>query len=353
MDNFKDVNEAIANASTARELILTDRNLRTLPKQIARLVNLEVIDISINELRRLPSWLFSFKKLRVLNISCTSLDHIPDAIGNLTLLEELYLGGFDGFTQLPETLGKLTHLRILDLRDANSLITLPSCLSSMPAIEELYLVRTSNLVNVNDVITKLPKLRKLVMDDISLTSLEIKPESLDELQSLTISRTEITYLPDWIGSLQYLQELYIDSNSNLIAIPVAIGDFPSLRVLKIELKKLLAVPFDIGKLTHLERLSLTRFGFTELPNWIFDIASLKFLSLGLNPIENVTYDISRLRQLEKLYFGYNPKLVSQREQIEAWLPNCEVNLTPTVVITPPKDQSNLSTLLARDLPENR
>jgi Leucine-rich repeat (LRR) protein len=327
MDSFTDINSAITLASITNELILKDYNLRSLPKEIAELVNLEVLDISVNELRKLPSWLFKFKKLRVLNISCTFILQVPNAIGDLISLEELYLGGFDGFTKLPETLGKLTNLRILDLTNANSLMALPDCLMSMQAIEELHLVRTSDLVNVNSVITKLPKMRKLVMDDISLTSFIIKPESWNGLQSLTISRTEIAYLPDWIGSLQELEELYLDSNSNLATIPAEIGNLSALRVLDIELNKPLSVPHNLTKLVHLERLVLTRFGFTEIPNWIFDLSKLKFLSLGLNPIESVSPDISLLLQLERLYFGYNPRLASQYKQIEAWLPNCKVDLT--------------------------
>jgi Leucine-rich repeat (LRR) protein len=328
MDSFTNVHEAIAHVDTALELILTDRNLHTLPKEIAQLVNLEVLNISINELRKLPSWLFDLKKLRVLDISCTSMDDIPDAIGDLLALEELILGGFDGFTHLPETLGKLTRLRKLDLTDANSLLSLPECLSSMPSIEELHLVRTSALVNVNDAINKLPKLRKLVIDDISLTSLATKPELWNGMQSLTLARTEITHLPDWIGSLQLLEELYIDNNNNLTAIPPEIGNLMSLKVLDIELYKPLTIPNSLGKLIQLERLVLTRFGFTAIPKWIFDLSSLKSLSLGLNPIEYVSYDLSSLQKLEKLYFGYNPRLASQREQIETWLPNCAIVLTP-------------------------
>ena len=86
-EQFTDVDEAVKHASTARELLLREQDLRTLPKKIAKLTKLEVLDVSANPLRKLPDWLFELKTLRVLHVHGTSLTEIPEAIGGLAALE--------------------------------------------------------------------------------------------------------------------------------------------------------------------------------------------------------------------------------------------------------------------------
>lgn len=322
-EQFTNIDEALEHAHSARELLLRDRKLNTLPDKIAQLTHLEVLDISVNPLHTLPKWLFELKTLRVLRMDCTGLDKIPAELGSLSALEELSVGGFDKFTQLPPTITSLHHLRKLDLTDASHLSALPD-LSALESLQELFLTRTRKLANLPEALTRLPSLHTLFMDGVPRSVLPDKPGSLVSLRKCRLTETQVTELPSWIGSLDKLESLYLEDNEELSVLPEELGDLRSLRELYIGLAMPIPLPASLGKLANLEKLCLVSCNLTDIPEWVFGLTNLKILYVALNPITRVLPGISKLKHLQTLDLGYNPEVFAQRAEIQGWLPQCEV-----------------------------
>ena len=76
---------AIADMGTwtsLTELNLSTNQLKVLPDDIDKLVNLEVLILSNNQLKRLPSQIGNLKKLRELDMEENQLDGLPNEIGD-------------------------------------------------------------------------------------------------------------------------------------------------------------------------------------------------------------------------------------------------------------------------------
>ena len=340
---FTNVNDALKHADSARELDLRDRNLRTLPKSIAKLTRLEVLDIADNPIRNLPDWLFELKSLRILDATSTTLEEVPAEINALAALEELYLRS-NPFVQLPATLTSLSKLCMLDLSGAWQLEKLPD-LSPLTALQELRLAGMRNVTNLDEALAHLPPLSTLLLDDVPLTAFPDKPGSLTNLRDLTVASTSIQQLPRWIGSLDKLERFYFEFNSQIESLPDDLGNLRALRELYIGLSRrgptpksgprIIPLPRSLGKLVHLENLTLDSCNLEEIPDWVFDLTNLKTLHIGGNPLKRVSPSLAKLKALRTLYIGCKPAIYPQKEEIQSWLPECEIELTgePRRVVT--------------------
>ncbi len=148
-------------------LILTDKNLTILPKEISALKDLktlslienaitnitaasinglnslENLDLSGNRLTRLPSEINKLIQLKQLNLLLNSLTSIPNEIGDLKNLT--YLGlHFNNLTSIPSAIGNLTKLKVLELKDNN--------ISSIPQ-EVCDLEKTGTTINKDSGVT--------------------------------------------------------------------------------------------------------------------------------------------------------------------------------------------------------
>ncbi|MFO7864636.1 MAG: leucine-rich repeat domain-containing protein [Salinivirgaceae bacterium] len=116
-----------------RELYLQNNCLATLPDSIVQLVNLEVLDLSYNSLENLPEDFNSLKKLRVLNLNSNALTRLPDSIGNLSNLEVLNIGNYDSNRIDPEV------VECFQLQQ-NKFQYLPSSLVGLKKLQEVNII---------------------------------------------------------------------------------------------------------------------------------------------------------------------------------------------------------------------
>ncbi len=178
------------------------------PEELAKLTDLERLDLSSNHLTQLPAILLSMKTLRHLDLSCNRVSRIPDdmpkklpALESFSLgfnrlrtfpkpvlemknLEELCLGNSQDYveneaqiTGLPSDIGQLQNLRLFDY-SFNLLPALPAELFTLKKLEELRLFQCSLPKTIPDGLTKLPKLRKL---DVAYSTWASKRSELKKL----------------------------------------------------------------------------------------------------------------------------------------------------------------------------
>jgi Leucine-rich repeat (LRR) protein len=89
---YTDLRKALARPDSVFKLHLTDQKLRTLPKEIGTLKNLQELFLNGNALGYVPEEIGQLTNLQVLNLYKNRIVELPDEIGALKNLKELYLG---------------------------------------------------------------------------------------------------------------------------------------------------------------------------------------------------------------------------------------------------------------------
>jgi Leucine-rich repeat (LRR) protein len=106
--------EALKHAEKRTELNLISANISSIPDDIGKFVNLEVLNLNYNNLSYLPENISSLSKLKTLCINTNKLTSIPTSIGKLGHLEYISLMN-NNLTTLPNEIMCLPRLRILHL----------------------------------------------------------------------------------------------------------------------------------------------------------------------------------------------------------------------------------------------
>ncbi|KAL5554527.1 hypothetical protein UlMin_041928, partial [Ulmus minor] len=174
--------------------------LQSFPK-LPRNIDVLVLDSS----RIIPS--SSIKSLRILSLRyCRSIKSLPSNI-NLKALEELYL---------EETL----------------IQKLPSTIENSIGLRHLYLYKCRDLKFIPKSLCKLIKLQELSLYGCSRLGSLPMLSGLCSLTKLDLSYCNIREIPDWLGSLTSLTELYLEGNP-FDGIPASIGMLYKLKKLGI------------------------------------------------------------------------------------------------------------------------
>ena len=121
---------------------------------------------------------------------------------------------------------------------------------------------------------------------------------------LNLNRLELRELPESIGQLTQLQELYLQEDK-LTALPESIGRLTQLQELDLSTNALTALPESIGQLTQLQKLTLHGNRLTTLPGWIGRLTQLRGLYLGETQMNALPESISQLTHLRKLMLFSN------------------------------------------------
>ncbi|KAL0112930.1 hypothetical protein PUN28_012288 [Cardiocondyla obscurior] len=119
-----------------QEIYLKWNKLTTLPPWINELYNVTNLYMYGNRIEELPKELGRMDQLTVLDLSANKLQVIPACIGNLSNLKSLSLN--DNFIErLSVELSQLNNLEILSV-SGNQLVALPEWVGSLPKLRELY-----------------------------------------------------------------------------------------------------------------------------------------------------------------------------------------------------------------------
>ncbi|KAK3430497.1 hypothetical protein EUGRSUZ_E01973 [Eucalyptus grandis] len=212
------------------------------------------------------------------------------------------------------------QLKILQLEDCPFLRKMPK-FSTISQLEKLIL-RCIRLRKIDKSIGNLQHLDYL---EIKSEAIELPPESIGSLKSLTVLRIdwtpsrkpysignlakvkslilpckELQKLPDSIGQLESLLELDVQY-LKFSELPHSIGNLERLKVLRIWNSYLEKLPDSIGRLQSLVELDLSDSRIGSLPDCIGNLKKLKVLKLDGSYISELPKTIGMLENLEKLY----------------------------------------------------
>ena len=146
------------------------------------------------------------------------------------------------------------------------------------------------------------KLGKLACFDVSENKLEVLPENISGLESVTdlhLSQNLLETLPDSIGALTKLTIFKIDQN-RLVSLNPNLGLCISLQELVITENFLTEIPTKIGNLTKITNLNLDRNRLEFLPSEIGNLVNLGVLSLRENRLCELPSEIGNCHELHVL-----------------------------------------------------
>ena len=193
---------------------------------------------------------------------CSKLEKFPDIVGNMNCLMVLRLDG-TGITKLSSSMHHLISLGLLSMNSCKNLESIPSSIGCLKSLKKLDLSGCSKL--------------KYIPENLG------KVESLEEFD---VSGTSIRQLPTSIFLLKNLKVLSFDGCKRIAVNPTdqrlpSLTGLCSIEVLGLRACNLRegSLPKDIGCLSSLKSLDLSRNDFVSLPRSINQLSRLEMLAL--------------------------------------------------------------------------
>ncbi|XP_056161850.1 disease resistance protein RUN1-like [Syzygium oleosum] len=250
------------------------------------------------------------KNLKVIEIRfCQSLKRTPD-FSKCSNLKRLVINECTNLLVVDGSLSNLENLKLLQIisydtpkRDGCDLFSVPSVLGSLKSLSMLE-IRGMHVRELHHSIGEMTCLEYLSLDTCSL--LRTLPDSIGDLKMLrtmSLSETPIKKLPNPIGGLESLLELYL-SGTKIRKLPATIGNLKKLRKMSICEAPIKKLPNQIGGLESLLELDLSRTCITELPASIGNLKLLEILCLDFSAIRELPKATWMLENLKVLHASF-------------------------------------------------
>lgn len=294
--------EEISNLVQLRILDLNNHNLQSIPTSIEKLTNLEQLILAYTDsLFTIPKEIGKLSELQLLNLSSCKLKILPKEIGDLKKLRWLYLGG-NALSELPAEIGGLSRLETIELW-GNPFRELPAEIGNLTQLKTLILF----LSRLKQLPISMKNLSNLTYLDLSYNSLDTFPvptDNLKQLQTLIISFNKLNNFPAQITLITSLRTLELDSNK-INTIPSNLNQLTRLKTLTLSLNAFNSFPSPITQLDSLENLTLSSNKIGNVPNTINRLTRLKKLDLSSNALDSFPSPVTQLFNLKELYLNKN------------------------------------------------
>ncbi len=200
---FDSLEKALREPEKVRRLALSggeDPEMRHLPPELGRLVNLEALELACLE----------------------KLEDLPEEIGRLQKLEELVIDNGNGCAmnvKLPRSVGRLASLRVLRLYGA---LDGRDVGGEGPA-------QSSPSRPLPDTLGNLSRLEELDLGRNGIRAVPPLVASLRGLKKLSLDYNSIRQLPSFVGDLPNLRELSVNANGG-VALPQSLAKLKGLKI---------------------------------------------------------------------------------------------------------------------------
>uniref|UniRef100_A0ACD5X3L3 Uncharacterized protein n=1 Tax=Avena sativa TaxID=4498 RepID=A0ACD5X3L3_AVESA len=312
----------------------------TIPASLSNLTMMLEIRCMDNKIEGdIPNEFAKFGSLQFLNVAKNLLaGRFPHAILNLSTLAEVSLTSNSFSGEVPPNLGNyLPNLELLYL--ANNLFqgNIPSSLTNASKLHRVDMSE-NNFTGV--VPGSIGKLRKLSWLNLELNKLKAHSKqdwvfmnslaNCTELRSFSISGNQLEGqvpsslggVPEWLGCLKKLQQIYLYDNSFTGFIPVSLSNLSRLGILNLSSNKFTGdIPSSLERLQMLQYLYIPYNSLHgNVPKGIFRIPAISEINLSFNNLDGpLPVEIGNAKQL--LYFALTSNKISGN--IPNTMGNCE------------------------------
>ena len=209
---------------------LYGNNFHVFPEVLLHFRQLEHLNLSDNRLTKLPEGLWDLQKLKCLLLEENLILHISPRIERLSNLETFGFSYRDSL-KLPESMLYLTKLTMLTVSfDGGK--DFPEMICNFKGLKELFIYGKY------------------------LTQISENIRQLQALETLTISDSPITHIPDSLAEVQHIKKLYLEELSELKIIPPFVFELKNLEELRLRNTPLYEMSPLIRHLQGLKRLDL-------------------------------------------------------------------------------------------------
>jgi len=303
--------------------------------RIAKLNNLEKLDVSKNKLTRLPRGVRRVKELEELVVEECLFDEIPVhrlsknpslktvsfnrnhfplnlAKGNYDKLDfiEIFKLNNIGLHDIHPSFYLMSGLKELQLQE-NHISSIPEGIGALQQLQKLSFYKNKLEKIPNDLFG----LKNLVAVDFYYNALQVVPEEIGmliNLEILYLSHNKIYTLPESIGNLSLLSELYLHHN-RFTALPSAISQLDILETCRVNENYLMEFPIQFLALKQLKDLDLSNNQIKKIPREILNMPSLDLFTMTNNPID---FTDPKNEDIADLLFELSQKGVTVAPKIE-------------------------------------
>ena len=271
----------------------------------------------------------NLSKLESLSLGGNALTGtIPPALGSLSSLESLSLSYNELAGPIPVALGSLSNLRLLSLSGNALTGPVPAALGSLSNLTSLFLSSNELTGTIPVAIGSLSNLRALFLSGNNLSgSIPAALGSLYSLEALYLGGNRLTGpVPAWLGSLSSLESLSLYGNALTGTIPSALARPTNLQSLSLGGNELTGtIPAAFGSLANLESLSLYWNALTgSIPAALGGLSNLESLSLTGNDLAGrIPAELTQLSALKVLGIGFTGLCVPAESPFQEWLATIE------------------------------
>ena len=259
---------------------------------------------------------------------------IPPELGQLTNLQELWLGDNELSGEIPPELGGLVDLHWLELEDNQLSGEIPPELGALTNLQWLDLARNRLSGTIPPELGQLSQLQRLQIQDNELSGgIPLELGGLTQLRWLDLGRNRLSgTMPAELGQLSRLQTLFLGGNhlsggiprelagliqlqglylgNNRLSgeIPPELAGLTNLQVLHLWGNKLSGqIPPELARMTNLQGLDLGQNRLSgQIPPELAGLTNLQSLSLNGNELSGaIPPELARLTELRSLQFGGN------------------------------------------------
>ncbi|XP_018732442.2 disease resistance protein RPV1 [Eucalyptus grandis] len=195
------------------------------------------------------------------------------------------------------------NLERLNLEHCFTLAGVGRSISKLRNLVSLNIKFCSFVQELPEDIGSLEALKELYIDGTSIKAIDIPDGSYGKLKILSACNCKFLSLPNSIGNLKSLSYLGLDE-TELRELPCSIGLLESLQTLSLRnCRSLWKLPDSIGDLKKLQVMDLSSTIVDEIPSSVKDLQNLKELKMAGTHIREFPGGIKNLESLEEIDFS--------------------------------------------------
>jgi Leucine-rich repeat (LRR) protein len=255
-----------------------------------------------------------FNKLQVLNLSNSKyLIKSPNFL-QVPHLEILILKGCSSLVEVHESIGYMERLVSLNLEGCENLRNLPRSISNLKSLETLNLSGCLKLDELPEELGNMTALSELFADKTSIKQLPFSFGLLKNLKTVSLSGCKGQSSKSWLS--RFSSWISPKSSNAITLLPASFSSLCYLKSLNLSDNNLGegGIHIDLGSLSSLQKLDLSRNNFHNLPHGIGRLPKLRSLNLNqCTSLQSIPELPTSLEELECRLLHFNGKTLNSIE----------------------------------------